>query len=103
MMPSHGRSSISSPIGFKRFRRMRKSVLTLGTFDGVHLGHQALISKVVKRAKAIGATPVALAFDMPPRHADKPHAIPVLLNTLSEKLLLLKRLGIERVQVLTFD
>jgi len=82
---------------------MHKSVLTLGTFDGVHRGHQALIQKVVQRARALKAKSVVLSFDMPPRHAGEPPAKPVLLTTLDEKLLLLKRAGIDHVQVLIFD
>jgi riboflavin kinase / FMN adenylyltransferase len=62
-----------------------------------------LLKKVVARAVARRAVPTALAFDMPPRHADKPLATPVLINTLSEKLQLLKSFGIQRVQVLVFN
>lgn len=82
---------------------MLKSVITLGTFDGVHRGHQALLKKVVGRAHAIRATSAALLFDMPPRHAGEPMAKPVLLTTLSEKLSLMKAFGISRIQVLVFD
>jgi riboflavin kinase/FMN adenylyltransferase len=82
---------------------MLKSVLTLGTFDGVHRGHQALIRKVVGRARALSAQSVVLSFDMPPRHAGEPPAKPVLLTTLAEKLLALKHFGIHHVQVLVFD
>jgi riboflavin kinase/FMN adenylyltransferase len=81
----------------------QSSVLTLGTFDGVHRGHLALIRKVVQRAKAIGAQSVALSFDMPPRHAGDARSKPVLLTTLDEKLALLKKSGIDQVQVLIFD
>jgi riboflavin kinase/FMN adenylyltransferase len=82
---------------------MRKSVVTLGTFDGVHRGHQALLRKVVARAKAIGAKPVALVFDMPPRHAGEPLVKSVLLTTMAEKRELLARLGVKNIQVLIFD
>jgi riboflavin kinase/FMN adenylyltransferase len=82
---------------------MPKSVITLGTFDGVHRGHQALLKKVVARARALRAASVALLFDMPPRHAGEPLSKPVLLTTLLEKRSLLKRFGIQRIQVLVFD
>jgi len=82
---------------------MPKSVITLGTFDGVHRGHRALLHKVVLRARAIRAKAVALVFDMPPRHAGEPLAKPVLLTTLAEKRRMLARLGVKRIQVLVFD
>lgn len=82
---------------------MPKSVLTLGTFDGVHRGHLALVRKVVSRARARRAQSVVLSFDMPPRHAGEPPAKPVLLSTLSEKLAMLKRSGIDHVHVMVFD
>ncbi len=82
---------------------MPKSVITLGTFDGVHRGHQALIHKVVSRAHAIRGRADAVIFGMPPRHAGEPLAKPVLLTTLSEKLRLLARSGIQRIQILVFD
>ena len=59
---------------------MPKSVLTLGTFDGVHRGHQALIQTVVRRARARRVRSVVLSFDMPPRHAGEPVAKPVFAN-----------------------
>jgi len=80
-----------------------RSVLTLGTFDGVHRGHQALIREVVRRARAHNARSVVLSFGLPPRHAGEPLARPVLLTTLSEKIQILKRLGIDTIQVLVFD
>ena len=82
---------------------MSKSVLTLGTFDGVHRGHQALIRKVVSRARALGVKSVVLAFDRPPRHAGEPPVKPVLLTLWPEKRGLLKRWGIDRVERLVFN
>ena len=82
---------------------MRKSVVTLGTFDGLHRGHRALLGKVIARARAIRGRSVALAFGLPPRHAGEPVAKPVLLTTLPEKVLGMKRLGIQRIKVLVFD
>jgi len=81
---------------------MHKSVVTLGTFDGVHRGHQSILKQVVARARARGARSVALAFDMPPRHSRSDPAKPVLLTTLDEKLRLLRGMGIDQVQVLRF-
>ncbi len=80
-----------------------KSILTLGTFDGVHRGHQRIIRKVVKRARYLKARPMALAFGMPPKLGHNPAAQAVLLTTLEDKIQILKRFGIQDVQVLTFD
>jgi riboflavin kinase/FMN adenylyltransferase len=82
---------------------MHKSVVTLGTFDGVHRGHQALLRKVVERARVIKGTSIALAFDMPPRHAGDPIAKPVLVTTLPEKLGLMKSMGIKVITLLIFN
>jgi riboflavin kinase/FMN adenylyltransferase len=82
---------------------MKPSVVTLGTFDGVHRGHQRIIRKVVERARRIGARSVALAFGMPPRLGHRPVSQPVLINTLEDKLQILHRLGIQQIQILIFD
>jgi len=82
---------------------MRKSIITLGTFDGVHQGHQVIVRRVARRALQTGARSVVLAFDMPPRHAGESPIKPVLLTTLSEKLSILRRLGIDKIHILVFD
>lgn len=82
---------------------MRKSILTLGTFDGVHRGHQALIRQVVALARRLRANPVALAFNMPPRHAGKPLTTPVLLSTWEEKQARFAALGIRNLIPLRFN
>ena len=82
---------------------MRRSVVTLGTFDGVHRGHRVLLRRVLQRAKQLRAKSVVLAFDMPPRHAGDLPEKSILLTTLSEKLEILRRIGIDTVQVLVFD
>src|SRR5258708_5672090 len=82
---------------------MPNSVITLGTFDGVHRGHQRIVKKVIERARSRGARSVVLAFGMPPKLGHRPAAQPVLLTTLQDKLQILKRLGIVETQVLVFD
>ena len=79
-----------------------RSIITLGSFDGVHRGHQAIFKKIVARARARQAVPTALVFGVPPRYVGK-HMERWLLTTLDEKKARLKALGIRRLQVLVFD
>lgn len=81
----------------------KPSVITLGTFDGVHRGHLRILHRVLSRARAIRGKSVVLAFGMPPRHTGEKLQRPVLLTTLEEKLAIFKRFGISTVDVLVFD
>lgn len=82
---------------------MTGSVLTLGTFDGVHRGHRKLFNDVVKRARLLGLTPAAITFTVPPRLFFFPSPEASLLTTIDEKKQLLKECGIEKIYVLKFD
>ncbi|HVO33167.1 MAG TPA: riboflavin biosynthesis protein RibF [Elusimicrobiota bacterium] len=82
---------------------MKRSIVTLGTFDGVHLGHQAILKKLVQRAHRRRIPSIVLAFGMPPRFVRSAHSAPILLTTLEEKRAILKSIGIDRLRVLTFD
>jgi len=72
-------------------------VLTLGNFDGVHLGHQAIFKKVVERAREISGTSVAFTFEPHPLKVLSPDRSPQLLNTFHGKLRLFEAAGIEVV------
>jgi len=77
-----------------------KRVIALGFFDGVHIGHGALLRRVSQVAKELGAIPAALTFDRLPKHG----ADTLLLGTAEDRRLLMEQLyGIEEVDVLTFD
>lgn len=78
------------------------SVVTIGNFDGVHLGHQALLRRVVERARASGATAAVLTFDPHPTQVLAPERAPKLLTTLPEKLRLIEAAGIDLVWVRPF-
>jgi riboflavin kinase/FMN adenylyltransferase len=80
----------------------RPTVLTLGVFDGLHLGHQAIVRTVVERALLIDATPTLITFDPHPRQVLKPDTAPPLLQTFNQKMEGLRGLGIEQVIVLQF-
>ncbi len=82
---------------------LRSTVLTLGVFDGLHLGHQKIIQKVVSRAKAVGAVPTVITFDPHPRAVLYPENAPPLLQTLDQRLSNFEVLGIEQAIVIRFN
>ena len=82
---------------------LRPTVLTLGVFDGLHLGHQKIMETVVERAKAVQAVPTAITFDPHPRAVLYPEKSPPLLQTLDQRLANFEVLGIEQAIVIRFN
>jgi riboflavin kinase/FMN adenylyltransferase len=80
----------------------RPTVLTLGVFDGLHLGHQLIMRTVVERARATGAVPTVITFDPHPRAVLHPESAPPLLQTLDQKVEGFGVLGIEQTIVIRF-
>ena len=80
----------------------RPTVLTLGVFDGLHLGHQLIMSTVVERARAINAVPTVITFDPHPRAVLHPESAPPLLQTFDQKIEAFGVLGIEQTIVVRF-
>jgi len=81
---------------------VRPTVLTLGVFDGLHLGHQFIMKTVVDRARAVGATPTVITFEPHPRAVLHPESAPPLLQTFDQKIEALGLLGIEQTIVIHF-
>jgi riboflavin kinase/FMN adenylyltransferase len=81
----------------------RPTVLTLGVFDGLHLGHQRIMQKVVERARAAEAVPTVITFDPHPRAVLHPESAPPLLQTLDQRLAAFQVLGIEQAIVIRFN
>ena len=81
----------------------RETAVCLGTFDGVHLGHQALARATVDAAHAQGLIPCAYTFDLPPASVFRKENEMVVLSTVEEKAFLLHQCGIELVAYSHFD
>ncbi|HEV8639166.1 MAG TPA: bifunctional riboflavin kinase/FAD synthetase [Chloroflexota bacterium] len=79
------------------------SVVTIGTFDGVHRGHQELLHELRRRADRLGARAVVVTFDPPPRLVLRPDPSYQLLASLEERVELLRRHGADEVLLLRFD
>ena len=82
---------------------LRPTVLTLGVFDGLHLGHQKIMETVVQRARATGSHATAITFDPHPRAVLHPESAPPLLQTLDQRLANFEVLGIEQAIVIRFN
>src|ERR1700752_724140 len=80
----------------------RPTVLTLGVFDGLHLGHQLIMKTVVERAREAGAVPTVITFDPHPRAVLHPEPAPPLLQTFDQKIEGFGVLGIEQTIVVRF-
>src|SRR5467141_3895056 len=81
----------------------RPTVLTVGVFDGLQLGHQLIMKTVVERARATGAVPTVITFEPHPRALLHPESAPPLLQTFDQKIEALGVLGIEQTIVIRFD
>jgi riboflavin kinase/FMN adenylyltransferase len=87
-----------------RFGESRKpTVVTIGNFDGVHLGHQKILSGVVERARAADLTATVLTFYPHPSRVLRPEAAPALLATIEQRLAGFKLAGLDAALVLRFD
>jgi riboflavin kinase/FMN adenylyltransferase len=79
------------------------SVVTIGAYDGVHLGHQTVIGEVRARAAAAGLDSAVVTFDRHPASVVRPESAPRLLTDLEQKLELLAATGLDRCLVISFD
>lgn len=77
--------------------------VTIGNFDGLHLGHQAMLARLMDVARGRGLPSCVLSFEPHPREFFAPEAAPARLSTLREKAEHLARLGIDRLHVFRFD
>ena len=76
-------------------RPLARTVLTLGNFDGVHLGHQAIVREAVGRARATGGQAVVLTFEPHPMAVLVPDRAPPIIQALHDRLETLRALGVD--------
>src|ERR1700676_1372537 len=79
------------------------SAVTIGAYDGVHLGHRALLAELADRARADGLTTAVVTFDRHPATVVRPESAPRLLWDLDQKLKLLEAAGVDPPGVIRFD
>jgi riboflavin kinase/FMN adenylyltransferase len=79
------------------------SAVTIGAYDGVHIGHQALLADLRARAERRGLATVVVTFDRHPATVVRPDSAPLLLCDLAQKLELLAAAGVDRTVVVPFD
>ncbi|WP_416876301.1 bifunctional riboflavin kinase/FAD synthetase [Kitasatospora sp. SC0581] len=79
-----------------------RSVVTIGSFDGVHRGHQLIIGRAVERARELGVPAVVVTFDPHPREVIRPGSHPPLLAPHPRRAELIAELGVDAVLVLPF-
>ena len=79
-----------------------KTSITLGTFDGVHIGHRHILREVISLSKNTGEKSLVLTFDRHPISVLKPGSSPKLITTLEEKLALFENIGIDITCVISF-
>lgn len=81
----------------------RPVIATIGNFDGLHRGHQAIMARVTARAREVGGLSVAITFDPHPRRVLDPEHAPRIMLTRAQKIELFRNLGLDAVAVLPFD
>lgn len=90
--------------GIENLPTFHNSVLTIGTYDGVHIGHQVIIQKINQLAKEINGESVVLTFDPHPRIVLQPNNPDLkLISTIEEKIELLESFGLENLVITPFS
>ena len=103
MQPPRFSTFTSSEAWASRFGKFdQSSVLAIGSFDGIHLGHQAILRSVAARARALNAVPTALTFDPSPRAVLRPDTAPSQISTIAQRIAGFRALGLEAAVVLPF-
>lgn len=88
---------LNKPLAF------RNSVVTIGNFDGVHLGHQKIFSQVIEKAEEIGGTPIAITFDPHPVRVLAPERGLKMIYTPGDKEALIEKMGVKALICIGFN
>ena len=83
--------------------KKHRSVVTIGAYDGVHRGHQAVIEQVRQQAEVLDARSVVVTFDRHPASIVRPESAPLLLTDIDQKLELLASTGLDATCIVKFD
>ncbi len=102
-MPNHKTIPLKIFKSIKDFSSDKKTILTLGTFDGVHKGHQKILKKITQGTKNGKYESLVLTFFPHPRMVLQENSDIKLLNTIEEKIYLLEAIGIENLVIHPFD
>jgi riboflavin kinase/FMN adenylyltransferase len=89
--------------GFSGYSVVKKAVVTIGAFDGVHIGHQTIINRTVRIAKKLKGETVLVTFDPHPRLVLQKDAKVKLLTSINERINLLEKAGVEHLIIIPFD
>jgi riboflavin kinase / FMN adenylyltransferase len=89
--------------GFPPARMLGPAHATIGSFDGIHRGHQALLKPLIAGARKAGAASVVITFEPHPRCVVDPENCPASITTLEEKTWLLEQLGLDHLIVIPFS
>lgn len=84
-------------------RATTPTVLTIGNFDGLHLGHRAMLERLCAKAQALGLPASVMTFEPHPRELFAPDQAPARLTSMREKLALLESCGVDRAYICRFD
>ncbi len=90
------------PLRWRLPSSLKGLAVSIGVFDGVHRGHQSLLSKLVREADTLGLTPAVATFDPHPLEVMAPRKAPKMLTSITHRLEILKEMGIEVVGVMPF-
>jgi riboflavin kinase/FMN adenylyltransferase len=80
-----------------------KPTVTLGSFDGLHRGHQAILKRMIEKSRERKRAGVVVTYEPHPQSVVAPGDAPLILTTLEEKIKLLEKLGVEETVVMNFD